>query len=125
MRKRLGTILMGIAVLHEVVGVFFYSSALSDILQAGFFNTINPPYWERDAAFWFLMFGITLFLMGWIAQWMLEHTGTIPRFFSWGLLVMCVLGVLMMPASGFWLAIPVAILMLRVPHLEATQISIA
>lgn len=115
MRNRLGTILMSIAVLHEVVGLFVYSTPLQDILQAGFFNTINPPYWERDAAFWFLMFGATLFLMGWVAQWMQDNIGSIPRFFSLGLLITCLIGVMMMPVSGFWLAIPVALMMLQVP----------
>lgn len=123
MRKRVGTILMAIAVLHQVVGLFFYRDALIDILNAGFFNTINPPYWERDAAFWFLMFGAMLFLMGWIAQWMLENTGSIPKFYSWGLLVVCVIGVMMMPASGFWLAIPVAIIMLRLPQTQRQSLS--
>ncbi len=33
---------------------------LIEIVEAGIFNTINPPYWQRDAAFWFLM--------GWVAQ---------------------------------------------------------
>lgn len=125
MRNKLGIMLMAIAILHELVGVFFYSNALMDIVQAGFFNTINPPYWERDAAFWFLMFGITLFLMGWVAQWMLDNTHTIPKFFSLGLLIMCLIGVLMMPASGFWLAIPVAIMMLRLPTNDKANISIA
>ncbi|MEO1290918.1 MAG: DUF6463 family protein, partial [Chloroflexota bacterium] len=69
MTKKLGLSLMAIAVLHQLVGLFFYSNAIQDIIQAGFFNSIVPPYWERDAAFWFFMFGITLFLMGWIAQW--------------------------------------------------------
>ena len=118
MRNKLGYGLMAIAILHEVVGLFFYTDALNDILQAGFFNTINPPYWERDAAFWFLMFGVTLLLMGWVAQWMQDNTGTIPRFFSIGLLLMCIVGVMMMPASGFWLAIPIAIMMFKLPQLE-------
>lgn len=113
MRKRIGYILMSIAILHEVVGLVFYAPVLLEILHAGFFNTINPPYWERDAAFWFLMFGVLLFLMGWAAQWSLERVGFIPGFISWGILLVSVVGVMMMPASGFWLAIPVAVVMIR------------
>jgi len=124
MRNRLGIILMAIAVLHELVGLFFYSDALQDIFRAGFFNTINPPYWERDAAFWFLMFGIALFLMGWVTQWMIEQTGTVPKFFSFGLLTMCIIGVMMMPASGLWLAIPIAFMMLQLPAVDETKISL-
>lgn len=113
MLRRSGYVLMAIAVLHEVVGLFFYGSTLVEIFQAGFFNTINPPYWQRDAAFWFLQFGVLLFLMGWVAQWALRTVGYIPAFVSGGVLLVSVIGVLMMPASGFWLAIPVALVMLR------------
>lgn len=113
MRKRIGIILMAIAVLHEVVGIFFYGSTLVEIINAGFFNTINPPYWQRDAAFWFLMFGVMLFLYGWAVDWSLRELNYVPTFLSWGLLLICIIGVMMMPASGFWLAIPVAIIMLQ------------
>jgi len=113
MRKRIGYVLMAIAVLHEVVGLIAYSPVLLEILQAGFFNTINPPYWERDAAFWFLMFGAVLFLLGWVAQWSLDTARYIPPFIGWGILLVCIVGVTMMPASGFWLAIPVAFIMVR------------
>ena len=113
MTQKSGLILMGIAVLHEVVGIIAYFDALVDIGEAGIFNTINPPHWQRDAAFWFLMFGVMLFLYGWMAHWLLKQTGTMPAFWGFGLLMICGVGIVLMPASGFWLAIPVAWLMLK------------
>jgi len=121
MHKRIGIILMAISVLHIVVGIVFYNAALVDILNAGIINTINPPYWERDAAFWFMMFGVMLFLMGWMAHWSLAHVNHVPNFLSISLLLISVVGVMMMPASGFWLTIPVAIVMLRMGQGKQTQ----
>ncbi len=112
---------MAVAVLHEVVGVFFYFDTLVDIGEAGIINTINPPYWQRDAAFWFLMFGLMLFLCGWITHWLISQTGRLPSFWGWSLLAVCAIGVILMPASGFWLAMPIAWLMLqqaRTQHLR-------
>lgn len=113
MRKHAGYLVMAIALIHEAVGLIVYASPLGEIIQAGVFNSVNPPYWERDAAFWFLMFGIMLFVLGYVAQWTLKHVGYVPAGLSWGLLIVCAIGVMLMPASGFWLAIPVAIMMLR------------
>ncbi|MEL6408007.1 MAG: DUF6463 family protein [Chloroflexota bacterium] len=113
MQKKMGYILIAIALLHQVVGLIFYSSALHDILQAGILNAVVPPFWERDAAFWFLMFGGLLLLIGWVVQWLMDSVGTIPAFLGWGLLIVCVLGVILMPLSGFWLVIPLAIMMIR------------
>lgn len=113
MRERIGYILMAIAVLHEVVGVIFYAPALLDIAQAGVINSIVPPFWQRDAAFWFMAFGVLLFLLGWTAQWSWTQMQQIPRFLSWGLLLLCTVGVVLMPLSGLWLGIPVALIMTR------------
>ena len=51
--------------------------------------------------------------MGWVAQWSFETVKYIPHFVSWGILLVCIVGVILMPASGFWLGIPVAIVMTR------------
>jgi len=113
MANYLGVLLMAIAGLHQVVGLFFYREALVAIIRAGVINSVNPPYWERDAAFWFLMFGFLLGLYGWMTHWLIQQYATIPSFWGWGLLGICIIGVVMMPASGFWLAIPIAIGMIR------------
>lgn len=113
MAKKSGIILMAISVLHQAVGLFFYADILVDIGEAGVFNTINPPHWDRDAAFWFFMFGTMLFFYGWIAQWLLNHMGSLPAFWGWGLLGLCGVGLIFMPASGLWLGLPVGYLMIK------------
>ncbi|MBE2193380.1 MAG: hypothetical protein IAE83_04325 [Anaerolinea sp.] len=113
MVKRLGIALMAIAVLHQIVGIIVYYEPLAAIIGAGVVNTINPPWWDRDAAFWFLMFGALLFVYGAMTHWLLKHEVPLPVFWGGGLAVICVVGVILMPASGFWLALPVAVYMVR------------
>ena len=62
----------------------------------------------RMAIFWFLWFGGSLFLVG--AAWrQLELTGgRIPGWHGAGLGLVALLGALAMPVSGFWLALPLA-----------------
>lgn len=108
-----GQLLMAIALVHQLVGVGFYFDALQAIVQDGVFNSVVAPYWERDAAFWFFQFGFMLFLYGWMTHWLLNHARVLPAFWGWSLLGICLLGVFMMPFSGFWLAIPIALMLIR------------
>ncbi|MGF1504896.1 MAG: DUF6463 family protein [Anaerolineae bacterium] len=112
MRRKLGYVLFAIGIVHQIVGLLIYGPVLLTILEAGIVNTIVPPYWDRNAAFWFFVTGFFLMKYGLLAQWLLEHHGAVPRFSGGGLLALCVVGVVMMPASGFWLLLPVAALLL-------------
>lgn len=44
MQRRIGYILIGIALLHEVVGLVFYAVPLAEIFRAGVWNAVVPPY---------------------------------------------------------------------------------
>lgn len=125
MQHKSGLLLMAVAVLHEVVGIVFYFDTLVDIGEAGIINTINPPHWQRDAAFWFLMFGAMLFFYGWIAQWLINQAGSLPAFWGWALLGLCTTGVIFMPASGFWLGMPVAWLMIQYARRQSIRPQLA
>jgi hypothetical protein len=95
---------MGMGVLHTLVGFAFADQVLVDILQAGIFNSINGDF-TREAAFWFFMFGFLLFSYGQLAYWLTKQGQILPASFGWGLLLVCVIGVVVMPASGFWLGV--------------------
>jgi hypothetical protein len=113
MMKRIGYVLIAIAVLHTVMGPVFYSQQVTDVLQAGVFNSIIPPYWDRNAAFWYFVFGAMLAVYGAMTQWLLNTIGSVPRFWGWSFLALCVAGVIFMPASGFWLGLLPAVAMIR------------
>lgn len=109
--KRSAYLLIATGILHNTIGLVFGVSVLADIFRAGLFNTVHPPYYEREAIFWFLFAGFAMMLWGAL----LLSMSHVPKVFSVGLLVLCVLGAIMMPVSGFWLVIPQAVYMLVQP----------
>lgn len=112
MKKWIGLLLMGTAVLHTAVGLLVFGGILADIGRAGIWNAIDPHY-DRATAVWFLLFGFILFLLGMLVQWVEQQTGTLPHSLGWGLLLIGVMGVVLMPVSGFWLIFPQAYWVLR------------
>lgn len=113
MKRWIGPVIMATAVLHTVVGLIFASQPLLDVVNAGVFNAVDPHF-DRMAAVWFLFFGAMLFLLGMFVQWALQTTGTLPASVGWVFLLICMVGVILMPASGFWLGIIEAVIMLRI-----------
>ncbi len=113
MKRWIGPLLMATAVLHTVIGLMLAAQPLLDVVQDGFFNAVDP-YFDRMAAIWFLLFGVLLFLLGLFVQWALQETGRLPASVGWGLLITSVVGVVLMPVSGFWLVIIEAAIMLRI-----------
>jgi hypothetical protein len=104
-------LLIATGVLHNTIGLIFGASVLADIFRSGLFSTVHPPYYEREAIFWFLFAGFAMMLWGAL----LLNTTYIPKVFSVSLLALCVLGAIMMPVSGFWLVIPQAVYMMLQP----------
>ena len=114
MRRLVGPLLMAIGVLHLLAGPIFYPQPLAAIAQDGFFNTVNPnpAQFDREAAFWWTVSGVMLLILGSLVHWAQAQTGRLPAFFGWALLASGVAGVILMPASGFWLFLPPAVLVL-------------
>jgi glucan phosphoethanolaminetransferase (alkaline phosphatase superfamily) len=118
--RRVGLLLMATAVLHIVVGVFYFKVPFLAIIQDGVVNAVSPnqmqPNFDREAVFWFLLVGVLFFMLGHLAQWAQQKTGVLPDALGWWLLGMSIVGVVMMPASGFWLILPQAAYILYLNH---------
>lgn len=112
---------MATAVLHIVVGLIFAAQPLLAVVQNGFFNAVDPHF-DRMAAVWFLLFGPMLFLLGLFVQWALKETGKLPASIGWGLLLVSVVGVVLMPTSGFWLGIVEGIIILRIAYEKGADV---
>ena len=109
----IGRWLIGVAILHTLFAIVVFNKIFLTIMQHGVFNAVgNDPM--TAAAVWFLLFGAALALMG-MAIHSLEKNGqfTSARAIGVGLLLMTLLGIVLMPASGFWLALPAAIALMR------------
>ncbi len=112
-RVTAGLVVIAIGVLHQLVGLMTglgwmpgpggaTSAPLVDLVRAGFVGQAEgDPL--RLALVWFLLFGFMMILTGAVLH-RLERSGVpLGREAALGFGSLCLLGVLLMPASGFWL----------------------
>lgn len=107
-RRWRGRALCAIAGVHTLVAGVEFAPVWRELWAAGVVDSVGrDPL--RGAVAWFFLFGVLLALLG-LAVDELErqtpawHSPTLAV----GLLVLVLIGVTLMPASGFWLALPVA-----------------
>lgn len=113
MKQWKGRWLMAVSAIHTIVAVLFFGNVLGSILSRGVINTVGTDP-MTGLAVWFVLFGALLFVCGLtIAELEKSTSGPLPQPIGWSLLGIIVLGVTLMPASGFWLAFPPVISMLR------------
>lgn len=111
MKRWIGNWLMGVAVLHTGFAVVVYGGVLRSMAQRGVFDTVGGDPLTGAVA-WFVLFGVLMFACG-LAVASLEKAGApVPRALGVCLLALTVFGVVLMPASGFWLAFPPAFALL-------------
>jgi hypothetical protein len=114
MKTWIGKTLIGIGVVHSIGGFLFFRPILSVLLNEGLFNTITVGGdLGREAAFWFLFGGFALMLIGGLVDRLERFGEHLPAFLGWSFAVLTILGVIVMPASGFWLLIPPTAGMIR------------
>ena len=106
-----GHVLTAIGVLHLAVGSLAYAGPLAAIGRDRFFNAVDGHI-DRDAAFWFMLTGLLLVLLGQLVRRAQRRLGTLPAFLGWSLLALSAVGALLMPFSGFWLLLVAAVLAL-------------
>jgi len=109
----IGRWLLAVAALHTVAGCFFGARVLPQLWERGVFNTVgNDPM--SGVIVWFLLFGVVLAILG-LAVTDLERHDRFDsaRMLGAGMFMLSLAGVVLMPASGFWLVFPPAIALLR------------
>jgi len=114
-QPHLGAWFRGLAIAHGIVGLAVYHAPLRDILGAGLWNTIDG-HTPREAAFWFLMFAPLLYLAGQLGSRAYAESGTYPSELIRTLLLVCLIGSVLMPVSGFPVGLAVCLL-----HVRATR----
>ena len=100
-------LLIATGILHNLIGFVLGFEVLAGMVRDGLFNSTLVQF-DRQAIFWFLFSGFAMMLWGVL----IANLERVPNTFSWSLLILSVLGVIIMPASGFWLVIPQALYML-------------
>jgi uncharacterized membrane protein YhaH (DUF805 family) len=108
----IGCYLIVLGVVHIVTGLILYRQPLADIVRSGVWNAVDPHF-DRNTAFWFLVAGALFMLMGGLANSLESRRLHPPRAVGYGLALLAMLGVILMPISGFWLLLPPAAAMSR------------
>lgn len=104
MKAWIGKSVMAVAIGHTLVGLNVFSPALGTFLDDGIVNTSTigqSP--EREAAFWFLFAGFAILVIGGLVDYLEKHDLPIPLFVGVSAAVLTIIGIIVMPVSGFWL----------------------
>lgn len=107
-----GYILIALGFGHAVVGIVKYRSAIVAWIRDGFFNAASG-HADRLLAFWFLMFGAMLLLLGQVTLYAAQtHDMYLLRVLGWHVIGIGIVGATALPRSPFWVAVVLAPLML-------------
>ena len=110
----IGRWLIGVAILHTLFAIVVFNKIFLTITQHGVFNAVGSDSMTA-AAVWFLLFGAALALMGMAIHSLEQNENfTSARAIGIGTFLMTFLGIVLMPASGFWLALPAVIALMRI-----------
>ena len=103
----IGWSILAVGVIHCLFGIVAFGVALSGMASDGLWNAVDG-YPGRPVAFWFMMAGVCLVLLG-IAVATLQRTGLpVPAALSGLFASMVAIAVIAMPTSGAWLLVPAA-----------------
>lgn len=107
-----GYVLIALGVGHTVTGIILFRPALAALLRDGFFGAV-VPHLDRRAAFWFLMFSVTLFFLGQVTLYA-AATGDmyLLKLIGWYVFGIGAVGAAALPKSPFWIALIVAPILL-------------
>jgi len=112
MKNWIGLWVIGISIIHTAFALIFFRAGLDSIVKEGVFNTVGQDP-LRAASVWFLLFGFLLFILGLVlVAWEKSTRTPLPVSAAWGLLFLGILGVILMPVSGFWPIFPPVIAIL-------------
>lgn len=127
MRRLCGPLLMATGVLDLLYVFLFHSRQLAAIAGDGFFGAVelDPAQFDRETAFWHLMFGLMALILGGLVHWAQAGTGRLPAFLGWSLLALGAAGVILMPVSGFWVVLPQAVMMIVVARRESSRLTVS
>ena len=108
MKQWIGRWLMVVAVIHIVAAVAIYHRIFGLIGERGVFNTVagDPVI---GAFVWSLFFGCVAFCGGLAVDAVEKSSGAIPKTLGWILIVIALVGIVLVPVSGFWLVFPPAV----------------
>lgn len=115
MRRHAGSILIVVGLIHVLLFSVLHRHRYAAIIRDGIVNTVDGDV-EREAAFWTMAFGLLLLMVGSLMRSIQTRGGRLPTFPGWAMLGMGLAGGILMPASPFWLFVPLGLGIVRRPR---------
>ena len=112
MNKWIGNWIIGTAVAHTIYGIFIFLDVWMELINSGLFNSIGENS-ERAAVILFFLWGLLYFVLGFTIKTLENQNIILPKVLGYGLLINAIIALIFLPASGHWLLIPPAIMVLR------------
>lgn len=107
-----GTLLTATGIIHTVVGLVSGWNTYKEFFHDGLINSLGEDL-QRGMFFWFFTTGIFIIFLGETLRYYIrKEQKPAPVFLGWALLAFSAVGCLMAPATGFWLFIPQAIIII-------------
>jgi len=111
MKKWQGNWIIAVAALHTLFAVIMFSADYISLYDNGIINSLTTD--RSAAAVWFFLFGQVLFIVGLLIKYFEVHNNQlVPFSISLNLLLLTLVGITIMPTSGFWLIFPPVISLL-------------
>ena len=104
LKNWIGKWVMFVSIGHIVVGSVFYGGTYRELAANGFYNSVNSV--KTGLAVWFALFGVVLFVVGMLIFTIEKHELQVSQSVGITLLLLTIVGILLMPVSGFWLMFP-------------------
>ena len=101
MKNWQGNWIIAVAALHTIFAIVMFLDDYSALYNNGIINSITTD--RSAAAVWFFLFGQILFIVGLLIK---HFNALIPLSVLLNLLLLTIVGITLMPASGFWLMFP-------------------
>jgi len=113
-QKWAGLGLMALSLLHTTALCVGGAEAILQLFAERWFDPAGGDH-ARLAPFWAFEFGGLLFIVGWMMSRSAQGKPPVSRALACTLLGLVVLGAVVVPVGGFWLAIPLAAWLLLTP----------
>jgi len=118
-KRKAARLLMVIGALHVLGGLVAGREHVARIFREGFFGEADsalgslPTETGKELLFWFLLWGVFVFLLGQLVSYMERRGLRPPAHFGWELVAVSLLCAALMPAGGFWLVLLPAFLLVK------------
>ncbi|KGJ86823.1 DUF6463 family protein [Colwellia psychrerythraea] len=105
MKNWQGNWIIAVSACHTLFAVIMFAAEYSSLYDNGIINSLTTD--RSAAAVWFFLFGQALFITGLlIKHFDSVNNSRVPLSVTLNLLLLTVIGITIMPDSGFWLMFP-------------------